>query len=189
MPLTPELLTEIERESDAVWKELRERRGGRFHSFVPSSLVEAHDALVSVQGRGDYFVELGSGAGAVTIVADLLGFDAVGVEIEPWLVEASEVLAERFDSEARFVEGSFLPPGFRTERYADGDFNVTYDNAGSAFEGSGYELEDFDLIYAFPWPEEQDLFDALIRQHAREDALFLAYCAGAGVSIRDPNTD
>ncbi|MEO0480330.1 MAG: class I SAM-dependent methyltransferase [Planctomycetota bacterium] len=183
--LDHDLVEAISRRSDEVWTTLRERRGGRFHSFVPSDLHSAHEALLEVRERGDSFLELGAGAGAVTIVADLLGFDATGVEIEPWLVESAEVLAEEFDSEARFVEGSFLPHDFDPQQFADGDFHVTYDDSSSAFDGAGFDIEDFDVVYAFPWPEEEELFDALIRGWARPDACYLAYCAGSGVSMRE----
>ncbi len=183
-PLDPSLLDEISRASDEVWTRLRIRRGGAFHSFVPSDLHAAHDALLEQRRHAESCVELGSGAGAVTIVADLLGYDAVGIEIEPWLIESAEFLADRFGSEARFVEGSFLPRGFRADRWIDGEFHVTYDDADSAWDGLDVDFDDFDVIYAFPWPEEGELFDALVREHGRRDAVFLAYCAGDGVSAR-----
>ena len=59
------------------------------------------------------FVELGSGAGVVTILADLLGFDAYGIELDPWLVDAAARLAASVGSGAEFVAGSFVPPGLR----------------------------------------------------------------------------
>ena len=61
---------------------------------------------------------------------------------------------------------------------------MTYDDADSAWDGLDVDFDDFDVIYAFPWPEEGELFDALVREHGRRDAVFLAYCAGDGVSAR-----
>lgn len=184
MGLPAPLLERLSVEADELWRRHRERQGERFHGFVPADLATAHDALVTLRDAASSFVELGSGAGAITIVADLLGYDAMGIEIEPWLVEAAEELAERFGSEARFVTGSFLPRGFRVDDLLDADFHVTYDAADSAWDGLGLDLGDFDLVYAFPWPGEEELFLELLRCHGRRGQLYLAYHADEGFVLR-----
>ena len=170
--------------ADAVFLRHRSREAGRFHGFVPADLRGAHDALALLRPRADSFVELGSGAGAITIVADLLGYDACGIEIEPWLVDAAVELAEDFDSSAQFTCGSFLPRGFRTDEWLDADFHVTYDGASSAWDEAGLDLADFDLVYAFPWPGEERLFDELLERYGRRGQLFLTYDAGEGFALR-----
>jgi len=182
-PLSKDLLEDLGRAGDEVWKRHRDRRGGAFHGFVPADHQGAHEALVALRERADNFVELGAGAGVITIVADLLGFDAYGIEIEPWLVEAATDLAERFGSSATFVEGSFFPRGFdAVGLQADADFHVTYDAAPSAWDELGLELDDFDLVYAYPWPGEEPLFERLLRAAGRRGATFLRYAADEGFS-------
>ena len=66
------------------------------------------EALLPHRGPGLKFLEWGSASGVITIMADFLGFQACGIELEGELVEIAEALAARYDSKARFVEGSFL---------------------------------------------------------------------------------
>lgn len=184
MALSPDLLHRLGLEADELWRRHKQRQGGRFHGFVPADLAGAHAALATLRHSADSFVELGSGVGTITIVADLLGYDATGIEIEPWLVSAAEELAERFESDASFVEGSFLPDGFRVDELIDADFHVTYDAAGSAWNVLDTDLADFDIVYAFPWPGEEELFLELLRRHGRRGQSFLAYHADEGFVLR-----
>ena len=183
--IPPARLEAISRDADEIWRRHRDRRDGAFHGFVPSDVFAAHEALAELRDAGaGSFVELGAGAGTITIVASWMGFEALGVEIEPWLVEAAESLADRHDSSARFVAGSFLPSGFRIDDLVDPDFHVTYDDADCAFEATGDELDEFDVIYAFPWPGEEALFDALVDEYARPGASFVTYHADEGARVR-----
>lgn len=178
MPLPPELLDRIVDAGEDLWRRHRDRRGGAFHGFVPSDYHGAHRTLADLRSRADTFIELGSGAGVITILADLLGFEACGVEIEPWLVEAARELAERFGSDATFVEGSFLPHGWQSR--VDPDFAVTSDSAPSVWDDAGLDLADFDVIYAFPWPGEEQVFEDLAREYGRPGAWFVTYGADEG---------
>ena len=48
----------------------------------------------------------------------------------------------------------------------------------------GMDLCDFDLVYAYPWPGEEDWLFELMRRHARPDAMLLTYevCEGFRVT-------
>ena len=184
MSLRPRVLADLEAAADAIWQRHRARQGDRFHGFVPADLAGAVDALARLRDRATSFVELGSGSGAITVAADLLGYEASGIEIEPWLVEASEELAETFESDARFVTGSFLPTGFRVEGLIDADYAVTSDAAASGWDELGEDVGDFDLVYAFPWPGEEEMFFRLVEEHGRPGQLFLTYHADEGFVLR-----
>src|SRR5688572_18283201 len=84
-----------------------------WHSFVAADYERVRDALLALRAPGLRFLELGSATGVIAIMADLLGYDAQGIELDDSLVTASRELAARYDSKARFVAGSFLPTGFR----------------------------------------------------------------------------
>ena len=71
------------------------------------------EQLLEIRDRGGRFLELGSATGVVTIMADLLGFHASGIEIAPELVTEARQLAESYGSDAHFATGSYLPSGYR----------------------------------------------------------------------------
>jgi hypothetical protein len=177
-------LRELLQAADDTWERHRRRQQGEFHGFVPSDHRDVHDRLARLRDRHVTFVELGSGTGVNTILADLLGYEAYGIEIEPWLVDAAEELAERFESEARFAQGSFLPGDFDAAHLIDGDFHVTYDDAHSAWGELDRDLADFDLVFAFPWPGEEDLFERLLAHSGRPGQLLLTWHADEGFRER-----
>jgi hypothetical protein len=184
--LPPETLEQLFASGEELWRRHKERRSGAFHGFVPADYPGAYEILRELRSRATSFVELGSGAGVITVLADLLGYDAYGLEIEPWLVESARELAAEFDSDAAFVEGSFLPTGFRGEvELVDPEFLVTYDGAASAWDELGLDPADFDLVYAFPWPGEEELFRELLRVHGRRGGLFLTYGAAEGYLVHE----
>ena len=97
-----------------------EVRQDDFHPFVAADYDAVRDALVSLRKPGRRFLEWGSATGVITIMADLLGFDAYGIELDPALVEAGRKLASRSHSNAQFAVGSFVPMGWEWG-LSDGD--------------------------------------------------------------------
>lgn len=147
--------------------------------FVPSDFTLAYTTLLHIRRTmltsGDAFCEWGSGLGAVTCLAGMLGYDAIGIEIDPDLVDAAEGLADDFDISAQFVCGSFVTIG--GERYTDVPQEAAWLMPGGpdAYEQLGLDADDFDVIYAYPWPgEEQVIFD-LFRRYAAAGALLVTY--------------
>jgi hypothetical protein len=155
----------------------------RFHLFIPCDHRGAYEALRTLGSRARTFVELGSAAGIVTIMADLLGFEAYGIEIEPWLVNRSIELSERFDSGAVFAEGTFVPVAYQDEiEHLSGDF-LTPTGGACALDELGLELSDFDLLLSYPWPGDEDWLCELVRRHARPDAILLTYAVSEGFRV------
>ena len=181
MSVDPALFEEIQRESSVAWREFSNSLEGAFHHFLPADYGLVLESLVELRSRADSFLELGSGVGTVTILADLVGFQATGIEIEPELVRLSYALAEQFDSRAEFVEGSFVPVEFRDEiALQDPDFPAVTDGI-DAFEELGMEISDFDLVYAYPWPGEEEWMMELVRRFSGPQTLFLAYRGEEGI--------
>ena len=152
--------------------------------FVPSDFVTAYWMLHAIRERGlscgMAFCEWGSGFGVVTALAALLEYDACGIEVSRALVEAARQLSENFDAPAEFVEGSFVPPGGEhvveeayTDHY-DGSSWLTTESDG-AYDELGMEIDDFDVIYAFPWPNEAPVVEILFDAYAADGALLLTY--------------
>ncbi len=181
--LPAETLRPLFEDGAAIWREFCRRRGPLFHPFVPADYAGAYEVLRTLTPRAHSFLELGSGVGVITILAGLLGFEAYGIELDWWLVEQATQLASRHGSRATFAAGSFVPAEYQDEAArASLDF-------GGAAEGQpaylelGMELSDFDLVYMFPWPGEEELHFEMMRRHARPKALFLIYDGTEGFQL------
>ncbi len=92
-------------------RRLIEQGRARFKSvdvfaFVPSNYEMLWDMLDALpRGR---FCEFGSGWGIATGLAELLGFEALGIELAPELVQASRNLLSEQGLRAQIVEGDYL---------------------------------------------------------------------------------
>ena len=152
--------------------------------FFPSDYVTVYHALVAIMqhdfATGSSFCEWGSGLGVVTNLADMQGWQACGIEINRDLVDGAIDLAEVFGLQAEFVHGSFVPRGCeaRAERaYAATDDGVAWlsTEADDAYNDLGLDADDFDLIFAYPWPGEESVIGELFEHAAAEGALLLTY--------------
>ena len=156
--------------------------------FVPSDYGHVYRVLRAVEeadlAPGRLFCEWGSGFGVVTCLAAMLGFDAFGIEVEGELVEEARRLADDFEVSAEFVHGSFIPPG---EEVLDEDldgFSWMTTTADGAHDELGLGPDDFDLIFAYPWPDEQRVVADLFERHARAGALLLTYQSTDEMTLR-----
>jgi hypothetical protein len=161
-----------------IWERFdRTVRERGFHPFVAADYDVVRRTLLAHRAPGRRFLEWGSATGIVTIMADLIGFDACGIEIDPGLVATAREVAARHHSGARFVAGSFLPTGYRF-RTADGDSRTgTIGHAPSGYLELGRALDDFDVVFGYPWGGEEPLMRDLMRRHGHKDALLLLYDA------------
>ena len=160
-------------------------RQKRFHPFVAADYDQVLRALLALRAPGQRFVEWGSATGVITIMASLLGFDAYGIELDPALGRIARDLAARFHSRAVFVDGSFIPTGYRW-RPATGDGRSgTIGDGPSAYPIIGHALEDFDVVYAYPWGGEEPMMLDLMRAYGRRGGLLLLQGDGGVRVYRD----
>jgi hypothetical protein len=157
-------------------------------AFIPSDFATVYRAIVAIQAAnlatGHRFLEWGSGIGVVTALAELIGFDAVGIEIERPLVELAEQLATAHSIGAQFICGSFIPDGADVNLSTPDDFAWLTTTGPAAYDELDLEPDDFDLLFAYPWPgEEQIIFD-LFANHAATGALLLTYHGIEGVRLQ-----
>ena len=166
----------------AVWERFdRDVRDAAFHPFVAADYDAVRAALRPLRAPGRRFLEWGSATGVITIMADLLGFDAAGIELDAGLVATARALAARHGSGARFVVGSFLPAGY-TWRARDGDARTgTIGTGPSGYPQLGRALDDFDVVFGYPWGGEAPLMLDLMQRYGRRDALLLLHDASDGV--------
>lgn len=173
--------------SDEGWEiwsrfdeEVRERE---WHPFVAADYDRVVKTLIEIRRPGARFLEWGSATGVIAIAADLLGYEAYGIELDPELVEIARGLADRFGSGARFVAGSFLPAGYRW-RSRNGDGRIgTIGYGESGYARLGHPLEDFDVVYGFPWPGEEPMMLDLMRAYGGTGARLVLHGGEAGVRV------
>jgi hypothetical protein len=167
-----------------IWQRFDDTfRSRHFHPFVPADYDIARNLLSSLRVPGRRFLEWGSATGIITIMADMMGFDAYGIEIDASLVATASETARRHRSAARFVVGSFLPSGYRF-RTRDGDGRTgTIADGPSGYVELGRALEDFDVVFGYPWNGEEAVMLDVMQRYGRSDALLLLYDSDNSVRV------
>ncbi len=185
-----ELLTEFKElwdEVDQLWEQ--EQATEPFGGYVSSDFLSVYQELLRLRDSNPKIskvLEWGSGLGVIAIMASRMGFDAYGIEAEPVLVEHSVRLAEKFASNAQFAAGSFVPDGFQWKPAVGTELNQTKIDVPDAYGGLQMGLEDFDLVLAYPWPEERRPFASIMREFGRPNAMLLIYDAREGITVSRP---
>jgi predicted O-methyltransferase YrrM len=157
-------------------------------AFVPSDFDEVYHALAWIQSShlatGRRFLEWGSGIGVVACLASQLGYDAIGIEIEPALVAIAEALASRHGIVVELACGSYVPSG--AEPFVDTAGEVTWlrTDGPDSYADLELEPEDFDLIFAYPWPGEEQVIFNLFQNCAAVGALLLTYHSQDGLRLQ-----
>ncbi len=166
----------------------RFQRDCRVPAFVPSDYPGAYGILraLSESGAapGGLFCEWGSGFGVVACLAALLDFDAYGIEIDPALVDEARRLAADFSLPAEFVCGSFIPAG--AERSVGGDDRFAWLTTTAGGTEAEWDLgpADFDVVFAFPWPDEEEVIPTLFHRHAAPGAVLVTYHENQDFRVR-----
>jgi hypothetical protein len=168
-------------EAHDLWE--RHQDAPSFHGYVSADYLTVYESLAQLRGRVATVLEWGSGLGIVTIMASRMGFEAYGIEVEPGLIAYSQDLARAYGPKARFAQGSFIPDDFVWNPAAGDDADRTIFDTASAYDELDMELRDFDLIYAYPWPNEHSLFRNIMRKFARRGALLLSYDVREGIEL------
>jgi hypothetical protein len=114
----------------------------------------------------------------VTCLAALLEFDACGIVVDSTLVRASRLLAADFDLPVEFAQGSFIPAGDRILMRAADSFAWLTTTAAPAQEELGLATEDFGIIFAYPWPDEERAIGQLFERHAGAGTLLVTRHGG-----------
>jgi len=154
--------------------------------FVPSDHARVFMALRALRGgewlTGDRFVEWGSGLGIVAGLASMLGYEAHAIEIEDQLVAEGERLTHDFGLEVEHAVGTFVPAGSEDLTAGTGD-DLEWLQAGGAdgHEALDRDPDEFDLVFAYPWPGEEEIVLALFERHAGRGAVLLTYRGLEGV--------
>jgi hypothetical protein len=162
--------------------------------FIPSDYEMAYRALRALSKDGSrslltgrLFCEWGSGLGVIAGLASLCGFDSVGIEIEDRLVRASRELMEKLKLGVTIVQGSYMPEIMEIDPDDDvpeqGSITL-HEHGRPAYEDLGLEIDDFDCIFAYPWPGEDHIVTTIFDRHAARGAALLTYHGQDGLLLR-----
>ncbi len=124
---------------------------------------------------GRLFVEWGCGFAVITGVAGLLGLDAIGVEAEEFLCEEARKLFANQSINAEIWQGNFLPAGARALAEDQDPLVSLTHSIPSAYAQHDMSIEDFAIVFAYPWPGEEHFLRLVFERYARRDALLLMY--------------
>ncbi|MFI4862475.1 MAG: hypothetical protein ACIAXF_17560 [Phycisphaerales bacterium JB063] len=179
-PLPHDIARLLEDADQRIDRFMRSRQNDRpIASFVPCDFVmvyRALDAMLNLRAApGEAFCEWGAGFGVVAGLAEKLGLSASGIEIHRDLVDQARELLDDHGVAAEIAHGSLIPD--------DGDELVDElsqqawlrTGEASGYDELGVEVDDFDIIFAFPWPGDEALIDALFEKYAAVGALLLTY--------------
>jgi SAM-dependent methyltransferase len=174
------------READRRIDEFQAR--GRVTGFVASDYEGVYHVLRALAesplARGNRFCEWGSGFGAVACLAAMLGFDASGIEVEGELVGEARRLAEDFELPVEFAHGSFVPRGAEGRVYAGGEYAWLTTEADYAYEELGLDPDDFDVVFCYPWPDEEGVTAELFDRYAGDGAILVTFHGGDDFRLR-----
>lgn len=167
-------LTELLSAGWELWEEFDEGSVDRdFHPFVSADYDAVVRSLWPLKGCGGRFLEWGSATGVITVMAQMLGFEAYGIELDEELVVSARRLADRFDSSASFAAGSYLPEGYSWSA-PNGDTRTgTVGSGPSGYLKLGLSLDEFDVVFGYPWDGEDSMMFDLMAQFGRADTLLL----------------
>ena len=186
-PVTPEasaLIVDAQKRIDAF---IEERLSDTLHSFVPSDFGLVYAALRQVadmhRAPGTMFCEWGSGAGVATCLAAMVGFEACGLEVEQELVELSRRLARDHRVHAAFCRGNFVPRAGQRIAEQVGEMEWLAVGGPDAHEEMDLEIDDFDLVFAYPWPGEEHVVERLFERFAANGALLMTYNGAEGIRL------
>jgi hypothetical protein len=164
------------------------QRSARVPAFVPSDFGRVYQVLKTVEKQslapGRRVCEWGSGFGVVASLAATLEFDAYGIEIERELVDAARQLARDFELPVEFVCGSFIPPGGEHLVESGSTFAWLTPDSGTVYEEIGLDADDFDVVFAYPWPDEEGVIWTLFERYASTGAVLITYHGSDDIRVQ-----
>ena len=162
-------------------------RRSRNLTFFPSDYELVYGVLQALREsnpEATRLCEWGSGFGVIAGLGAMLGFESSGIEIDARCVAASRSLLEDHKLQVSILEGSFVPQQYiEDEELSDGDTRTALWGAG-AIDEVDVEIADFDVIFAFPWPDEEEMYFDLFRRYAAVGAILITYSALEGVRVQ-----
>jgi hypothetical protein len=99
-------------------------------------------------------------------------------------VDVAEALARQHRITTQFIRGSFIPPGAEPRLESPDDVTWLTTTGPDGYHELQLDPDDFDVVFAYPWPgEEQTIFD-LFDDCAATGALLLTFHGQDGIRLQ-----
>ena len=169
-----------------ISKFLDEHEHAQKVGFFPSDYETAYRVLRAVREidrEVRSFCEWGSGFGVVAGLAASLGYESCGIEIDRRLIETSRKLLADYKLPVEILEGSFVPDEYsEDEEESDCDTRTVMSGARGNDEVD-VEIRDFDVVFAFPWPTEEELFRDMFARFASVGSILITFQFSEGAKV------
>lgn len=123
---------------------------------------------------GNRMLEWGCGFAVVAALASRLGLDVVGIEAEQRLLEEAQSTVRQFAAPVELVCGNFLPPGAEALAHRP-DFPSLGHRVPCGYQQIGADLDDFALVFGYPWPGEWTFHEAVFARYGAPGALLVLF--------------
>ena len=161
-------------------------RKTQIEQFVPADYELVCQSLLWLRQSqpldGNRFLEWGCGFAIVSAIAYQLGFDVVGIEAELDLITQGRQTMKAWEIPIELFRGNFLPPG--AEGLAD---DPTHPSLGHdvpcGYAAMDSELDDFSVVYSYPWPGEDEFHADVFEKYARRGAYLMMFCGPNDVRL------
>ena len=93
-------------------------------------------------------------------------------------------LAEDFALDVAFARGSFVPRGAEGRVHTGGEYAWLTTDGDYAYEELGFEPDDMDVVFAYPWPDEEAVTGELFDRYAGAGAVLATFHGGGDFRAR-----
>jgi len=131
---------------------------------------------------GQRMLEWGCGFAVVAALASHLGLDVTGIEAERRLLDEAQQTLRDFDAPVELVWGNFLPPGAESLS-RNPDFPSLGHRVPCAYHQIGSDLDDFALVFGYPWPGEWTFHEAVFARYGAIGGLLVLFCGPNDVRV------
>jgi len=177
--IDPVTLTMIEAVQDRIQAFQDRWDQPQIEQFVASDYEMAYRALRWIVDErlvmGNRMVEWGCGFAVVAAIGSRLGLDVFGIEAEPLLLKQAEQTLVGFDTPVDLICGNFLPKG-ADELSHNPDFPSLGHGVDNAYDLMGLDLDDFAIVFGYPWPGEEVFHQAVFERYGMTGGLLMLFC-------------
>lgn len=151
----------------------------QIEQFVASDYELVHRAIQWIVKErlmmGNRMLEWGCGFAVVAAIGSRLGLDVIGIESEALLLKQAQQTLIDFETPVDLVRGNFLPRGAEALSHAP-DFPSLGHDVQSGYELMGLDLDDFALVFGYPWPGEERFHQAVFERYGATGGLLMLFC-------------
>ncbi len=178
-PLDPATMTLISAAQDRIQTFQDRWDQPQIEQFVASDYELVQRVLTWVVSQhlmmGSRMVEWGCGFAVAAAIGSRLGLDVFGIESEAMLLKHARQTLADFDTPVELVQGNFLPRGAESLSH-NPDFPSLGHDVENAYELIGLDLDDFALVYGYPWPGEHVFHQAVFERYGATGGLLMLFC-------------